>query len=129
MPEESMSEKIGNFVAALVMVVALLLGIIGYAGKKSPEEPIRIAYDNKGGLVVFDHREHAKGISCDTCHHYYEGEGRPHGCRSCHNENDIPIMDAFHRINEDYEGMGYTSCVTCHEESGKNPKNCRGCHK
>ncbi len=130
-----MSSKQENILALIIFAAALLAGALGYGvtGYSEPEEaPIRILYESKGGLVVFDHRAHSdlEGVDCVTCHHYYEGDGRPENCVTCHEENEIPRMEAYHEKGEDYEDDDtYSSCMSCHTAKEKDSKNCKGCHK
>ena len=57
-------------------------------------------------------------------------EEEKENCRECHEGNDIPIMHAYHEKGEDYvDDDDYQSCMSCHKAKGRNPKNCRGCHK
>ncbi|MGW8323885.1 MAG: cytochrome c3 family protein, partial [Thermodesulfobacteriota bacterium] len=75
------------------------------------------------------HSDWVKG-NCSTCHHYDRDEEEKENCRECHESNDIPIMHAYHEKGEDsLDDDTYQSCMSCHEERGKDPKNCRGCHK
>ena len=130
-----MGKNRSNQVALLLLVASLIAGVAAfyYNGSKAPpEQPIRVAYDSKGGLVIFDHAAHIARMdgNCTTCHHYDGDEEEKQDCRSCHEENDIPIMDAYHQKGEDFlDDDTYQSCMSCHEEHGQDPKNCHGCHK
>ncbi len=119
-----------NQVALLLLVASLITGVVAFYyndAKAPPEEPVRVVYDSKGGLVVFDHAAHVARMEddCTACHH----TGDEESCRTCHEENDIPVMDAYHEKGEDYQDDdSYQSCMSCHKAEGMNPKNCRGCH-
>ena len=119
-----------------LLVIVLLLGVgagTTYYRERQPlpEEPIRVAYESKGGLVVFDHAAHTgREDDCTVCHHYDGDEEEKENCRTCHEENEIPVMHAYHQKGEDFlEDDDYQSCMSCHEAHGRDPKNCRGCHK
>lgn len=124
-----------NQVALLLLVVSLIVGVVAFyhhEAKAPPEEPIRVVYESKGGLVVFDHAEHTARMDddCMACHHYDGDDDEKENCVDCHADNDIPIMHAYHEKGEDFlDDDTYQSCMSCHEENGQDPKNCRGCHK
>lgn len=130
-----MQETRSNRIALLLLVTSLVTGVVAfhyYDAKAPPKEPVRVVYENKGGLVVFDHAAHIARMEgeCTVCHHYDGDEEEKENCRDCHEENDIPIMQAYHQKGEDYlNDDSYSSCMSCHEEKGMSPKNCRGCHK
>ncbi len=130
-----MGKTLSNRIAVLLLVASLAVGVASfcyYDAKPPPEEPVRVVYNSKGGLVVFDHAAHMARMEddCTVCHHYDGDEEEKENCRTCHQENDIPIMQAYHQKGEDFQDDDtYQSCMSCHEEKGRNPKNCRGCHK
>jgi len=130
-----MGKTLSNRIAALLLVTSLAVGVAAfcyYDAKPPPEEPVRVVYKSKGGLVNFDHAAHMarKEDDCTACHHYDGDEDEKENCRTCHLDNDIPIMHAYHQKGEDFlDDDTYKSCMSCHEEKGRDPKNCHGCHK
>ena len=130
-----MGKTRSNQIALLLLLTSLLVGVVAFYYHDTmapPEEPVRVIYESKGGLVVFDHAAHIARMKndCTACHHYDGDEEDKENCRDCHIENDIPVMDAYHEKGEDFlDDDTYQSCMSCHEERGKDPKNCRGCHK
>jgi len=130
-----MGKTRSNQIALLLLLTCLIVGVVAFYyqdAKAPPEEPIRVVYESKGGLVVFDHAAHIARMEndCTACHHYDGDEEDKENCRDCHIDNDIPVMDAYHEKGEDFrEDDTYQSCMSCHQERGKDPKNCRGCHK
>ena len=130
-----MRETRSNRIAFLLLLTSLIVGVVAFCyhdAKDPPEEPVRVVYESKGGLVVFDHAAHTERMEgdCVACHHYDGDDDEKENCRDCHLDNDIPIMHAYHEKGEDFlDDDTYYSCMSCHEEGGKDPKNCRGCHK
>jgi len=122
-------------IAVVLLIVSLVAGVLAFYARDArtpPEDPVRVFYPSKGGAVVFDHKAHVarEDGTCTVCHHYDGDEEEKQDCRTCHEENDIPIMDAYHQKGEDYaDDDSYQSCMSCHEAKGRDPKNCRGCHK
>ena len=130
-----MGQNSSNRIAFVVLLVCLVMGVVAFNlrdAQAPPEDPVRVFYDSKGGYVVFDHAAHAQWEDggCIVCHHYDGDDDEKENCRDCHEENDIPIIDAYHQKGEDYlEEEDFQSCMSCHEAKGRDPKNCRGCHK
>ena len=133
-----MGSNPSNRLAYVILVISVVIGVVAIylRDARAPETgeggPVRVFYDSKGGAVVFDHAKHTarEGGECIVCHHY-DGEDEEKGnCRECHEESDIPVIDSYHEKGEDYlEEEDYQSCMSCHEAKGRDPKNCRGCHK
>jgi hypothetical protein len=122
--------------AVVLLLVSLAVGVLAFyirdAQAPPPENPVRVFYESKGGPVIFDHAAHVlrEEQDCTVCHHSDGEEEEKQNCRSCHEENDIPVMQAYHEKGEDYqEDDGYQSCMSCHKAKDRDPKNCRGCHK
>jgi len=121
-----MESKKGQKIAYCLAAILFVVGVVCYAAfaKKAPEKPIRIMFNNTGGNVLLDHKEHFSesgyGIECGDCHHDIEDEGdTPEACGECHNPDseDAPSKsDAFHK-----------QCKSCHEEGG-GPVKCQECH-
>lgn len=130
-----MGKTRSNQIALLLLVVSLVVGVVAFYyqdAKAPPEEPVRVVYESKGGLVIFDHAAHTSRMEndCWACHHSDGDEEEKENCRDCHAFNDIPILHAYHQKGEDYvDDDTYQSCMSCHEEKGKDPTNCKGCHK
>jgi hypothetical protein len=123
------SRKELNWVYA-VTVILLVLAVGSYAAfpDRSPKLPLRIAFQNVAGKVVFDHARHrleaGYGLACGECHHTlapdeYDQAG---SCTECHavEEGDDQMLkrsDALHQ-----------QCIGCHREYGGGPVDCVQCH-
>ena len=123
------SRKELNWVYA-VTVILLGLAVGSYAAfpDRSPKQPLRIAFQNVAGKVVFDHARHrleaGYGLACGECHHTlapdeYDQAG---SCTECHavEEGDDQMLkrsDALHQ-----------QCIGCHREYGGGPVDCVQCH-
>ncbi len=124
-----------NRAVYFLLLAALLVGAAAFYSRDAqapPQEPVRVLYESKGGLVIFDHAAHSTRLDgdCTVCHHEDGDEEEKESCRACHEENEIPLMETYHQKGEDFlDDDTYQSCVSCHEEGGRDPKNCRGCHK
>ncbi len=120
-----MNFKREDWVAFVIMVICLAIGIIGYAAfsLKKPELPIRIMFTTTAGNVLFDHKIHSKEYAdCTDCHHDISDETeRPTACGECHlskeSEEAPKRAVAFHK-----------QCIGCHEDQGAGPTECSGCH-
>ena len=113
-----------------VTVILLVLAVVSYAAfpDRSPKQPLRIAFQNVAGKVVFDHARHrleaGYGLACGECHHTlapdeYDQAG---SCTECHavEEGDDQMLkrsDALHQ-----------QCIGCHREYGGGPVDCAQCH-
>ena len=109
---------------------------------------------NKNGkrkkTVRFTHAAHmnyAAGITCQTCHHFQEGDDQPEKCSECHDVRGIAdearqMTRAFHSNKRPFpqEGEDEVSCMGCHKAQnallaeGKRsgnaaPTKCIVCHK
>jgi len=122
-------------VAFVLLIVSLLVGVAALYARESrepPPDPVRVFYDSKGGPVVFDHAAHTRREQggCTVCHHYDGDDEEKQRCSSCHEDSGIPIMHAYHEKGADYaDDDDYQSCMSCHQAKGRDPQNCRGCHK
>jgi len=95
---------------------------------KPPKRPLRVAFQNVAGKVMFDHGRHlaeaGHGLACGECHHTlapdeYDQAG---ACTECHSveEGDDQMLkrsDALHK-----------QCIDCHREYGAGPVDCAQCH-
>ena len=113
-----------------VTVCLLLLAVVSYAAfpVKPPKRPLRVAFENVAGQVMFDHGRHLAqagyGLACGECHHTlaadeYEQAG---SCTECHRveegDDQMPKRsDALHQ-----------QCIGCHREYGAGPVECAQCH-
>lgn len=112
-----------------ILLVAIILGGVAmFAYSQGQSAPFtRVLLENKGGVVVFEHKEHAEayGLDCETCHHMdADPQAGVEPCGTCHNdtraeeEGGLNRKDAFHGL-----------CITCHEEmSGPVLDTCNACH-
>ncbi len=130
-----MGKNPSNRIALALLIISLAVGVVAFYirdAQAPPTEPVRVFYDSKGGPVVFDHAAHTdrEEGSCLICHHEDGEDEEKENCRDCHDGNDIPIIHAYHEKGEDFlEEEDYQSCMSCHEAKGRDPKNCKGCHK
>ncbi len=105
-----------------MMIFFLVTGIICYASfiPPSPDEPVRMMFQNKAGKVLFTHSVHTSDYTddCVDCHH---NDDDTYNCSECHEDTgdeDLPARaDAFH-----------DQCKGCHEEYGAGPVECNSCH-
>jgi len=113
-----------------VTVCLLALAVVSYAAfpVKPPKRPLRVAFQNVAGKVMFDHGRHlaeaGHGLACGECHHTlapdkYDQAG---ACTECHSveEGDDQMLkrsDALHK-----------QCIDCHREYGAGPVDCAQCH-
>lgn len=121
----------------VVLGILVLIAVIGYAyPQERPAEPTRILFDNAGGKVIFDHKQHAEayGIECKTCHHESVASTDPMECGACHG---VAITDTY-RASHKTQGSD-ESCITCHhvefvkkdwghEEHKDYADDCTACH-
>ncbi len=109
--------------ALLLMIIMLITGIVCYASfsPPSPDEPVRLMFQNKGGKVLFTHEGHVMdyGYDCLDCHHNIDYD-ETYNCSDCHESTGDEYMpsrmDAFH-----------IQCIDCHD-SGGGPIECSECH-
>lgn len=113
-----------------VTIGLLVVAVASYAAfpPKPPERPVRIAFHNVAGKVIFDHHRHwvesGYGLSCGECHHTLSPEeyAQAGSCTECHEleEGDEAMpkrSDAIHQ-----------QCIGCHREYGAGPMECAQCH-
>ncbi len=91
-----MGENLLNRIAFGLLVVTLIFGVAAFYYRDTqapPDEPIRIFYESKGGPVIFDHAAHsARQEDCWACHHMDGDEAEKDNCKTCHEENEIPLI-------------------------------------
>jgi hypothetical protein len=113
----------------VVVIAFVIIAIIGYSFEKK-KEPMRVAFDTKGGGVIFDHKLHValKDTKCEECHHNYEaGSDDPFAkemnCRECHYYNK-EYADICEDANIHKRCIG-KNCIDCH---ARGSVNCEFCH-
>ena len=119
-----MTSKKDLKIALLLAGILLITGIICYAAfpPPSPEEPVRLMFQNAAGKVLFTHGAHIAdyGLDCLDCHHNIEDD-EVYNCGECHGATGDEYMpsrtDAFH-----------SQCIGCHEDAGAGPVECNSCH-
>ncbi|MDY0221190.1 MAG: cytochrome c3 family protein [Desulfobacterium sp.] len=119
-----MTSKRNLKIALLLAGILLITGIICYAAfpPPSPEEPVRLMFQNAAGKVLFTHEAHLAdyGLDCLDCHHNIEDD-EIYNCGECHGKTGDEYMpsrtDAFH-----------SQCIGCHEDAGAGPVECNSCH-
>ncbi len=145
MDPEKRLNLIKNVTAALLLVAFLC-----YASPpEKPECPPKVAMENDGGMVVFNHYQHFDssgfGVDCFDCHHHFpEDETEIRSCGECHTK-DIPetppevCLDCHDDLDE-IEGEEYPNrkdafhdqCTKCHKDYDLGPlfieEDCLKCH-
>ena len=144
-----------NKAIAVVTVLLTLAAIAGYVIPANTRDvPVKVLLDNKGGYVVFDHKQHIEeyDLNCISCHHTEEGDNEPLPCGTCHvkefNEEFVDThMDDFsdpstcvkcHHTeftdlnfdHDEHEEYADQDCQACHhsEDIEPEPTNCSDCH-
>ncbi|MBF0201044.1 MAG: cytochrome c3 family protein [Desulfamplus sp.] len=111
-------------IASLLAIVLFITGFTCYAAfpPPSPDEPVRLMFQNAAGKVLFTHTVHSYDydISCLDCHHNIEDDDI-YNCSECHEaEGDDYVpgrTDALHQ-----------QCIGCHQDMGAGPVDCNSCH-
>lgn len=124
----NLSENKKRIYLGVVIILFVIIAILGYAFEKK-KEPIRVAFDTKGGGIIFDHRMHAslKNTQCSECHHNYE-EGKNNSsfidmnCRECHYNKELMDTCKDAAIHKRCIGK---NCLSCHLEG---TVQCNFCH-
>ncbi|WP_176724182.1 acidic tetraheme cytochrome c3 TmcA [Desulfoplanes formicivorans] len=124
---------LGWIPAAMMVLMLAVLALPGMAMAQEDMTMIRSDafehHQRPAVRFVHDmHNEMAEIDDCSVCHHVYEdgkllegetSEDEP--CSSCHpaqpESGELGLMRAFHK-----------RCITCHDETGKGPLTCGGCH-
>lgn len=125
----NLAEKRKKLFLYVVIAAFVIIAIIGYSLEKK-KEPIRVAFDTKGGGVIFNHKYHAtlKDTKCEECHHNYEeGSDDPFAkemrCRECHYHNK-EYAEICEETNIHKRCIG-KNCIDCHVQGSV---NCEFCH-
>lgn len=99
-----------------IVLLTTVLAVVALAGYLLPEDgkavPTRIAMQNTGGPVVFEHSKHIEDVpSCMTCHHdMSHGAAEPMACNDCHG---IAVVDAAF-VADHQKSFARESCAVCH---------------
>ncbi|UCH95765.1 MAG: hypothetical protein JSV88_02670 [Candidatus Aminicenantes bacterium] len=105
----------------VLVAVFVVIAILGYAFEPK-EEPKRVAFDTKGGGVIFDHQVHVslENVLCKECHHNFDDaeDNYSANCRGCHSREQCDD-EAIHK-----KCIG-RNCTGCHLEGSV---NCNFCH-
>ena len=118
----------------MVTFVFVVVAILGYA-LEPKKEPLRVAFDTKGGGVIFDHQMHATldNTKCQGCHHNAdEGENdfAAMNCRGCHyseeykeacEENPIHKRCIAKNCDSCHVKDSVTTCKFCHNSENFEP--------
>lgn len=142
-----------------IVLLTTVLALVALAGYLLPEEgeaiPARIAMENTGGPVVFEHSKHMEDVpSCLSCHHdMSHGAAQPVACDSCHGISmDAAFVKAHqksfdektcavcHHYQPGKQDWGHDKhsmdfgleCASCHHEDTSiepEPANCADCHE
>jgi hypothetical protein len=122
---KKLTKKREIFFGAAILVL-LILALWGFVFDRQ-EQPLRVAFDTKGGGVIFDHQYHVtlKGMTCQECHHNYEsGDKNSAGmnCRECHYRKDLLEICDDAAIHKRCIGK---NCLECHV---RDSVSCDFCH-
>jgi|GEM_PF-1053166 len=125
-----LSEDRKKIFLSVVVIVLVIIAFLGYTFDKE-KEPLRVAFDTKGGGVIFDHQKHTslKDIQCSECHHNYEKGKRTSSsstmrCRDCHYNKSSEFKEICKDENIHKRCIG-KNCASCHIE---NSVDCDFCH-
>ncbi len=115
-----------EIVFGTVILILVILALWGFVFEKQ-REPLRVAFDTKGGGVVFDHLYHTslKDMTCQECHHNYKSgdqDSDQMNCRDCHYRKDHIGMCEDEAIHKKCIGK---NCLDCHIQGSV---GCEFCH-
>lgn len=115
-----------EIVFGAVILILVILALWGFVFEKQ-REPLRVAFDTKGGGVVFDHLYHTslKDMTCQECHHNYKSgdqDSDQMNCRDCHYRKDHIGMCEDEAIHKKCIGK---NCLDCHVQGSV---GCEFCH-
>lgn len=127
------------FPIAILTGVLLLTAAMGYLIPASSEgPPVRILLENKGGKVIYAHKEHI-GIQdndCASCHHTTSNDETPPACSQCHVKQFDETFVATHQAT-----LPESQCSACHHQKANiekfshddhteeySPDYCQACH-
>ena len=110
----------------IFVLVLVVIAILGYSIDRK-KEPIRVAFETKGGGVIFDHKLHVslKDTNCEECHHNYEPDSKDPSemnCRKCHYNSEFAEACEDEAVHKRCIGK---NCVDCHV---KDSAGCDFCH-
>lgn len=99
----------------LILTLALMLSF-GVAIAQDDTYKFQKEYENKKGVVTFNHEFHSNSIKTD--------------CDSCHEIRDTFFTEEIPEMNKD---IGHKFCKECHKSENDNngfeaPTKCSGCH-
>jgi hypothetical protein len=109
-----------------LIVILIIIVIWGFAFEKK-KEPIRVAFNTKGGAVIFSHQYHTslKNSQCQDCHHNYDPDDKEPvemNCRNCHYEKELLEICEDENIHKRCIGK---NCTDCHVNGSV---DCTFCH-
>lgn len=113
----------------------LILPVLANATETIPDDKQVITFENKKGVVTFNHGLHAtvRGIECQSCHHTHE-PGQPiKRCEDCHKKKKSKV-EGFSVLAPKTSKAYHNKCKGCHkytlEELQKpaGPTKCKLCH-
>ena len=92
------------------------------------ESPVIKAKEDHYGPVRFMHAKHAAHTKdCAVCHHYRptdKNASETTRCSACHQES----FSEKHPERVGLKAAYHLACIDCHEQQGKGPVDCLGCH-
>lgn len=124
---------------AILTGVLLFTALVGYlipANSEGP--PVRILLENKGGKVIFAHKEHIaiQDKDCASCHHTSRNGQTPPACSQCHVKTFDEVFKTTHQ-----KQLPKDQCVSCHHPAATiekfshdahaeeyAPDDCESCH-
>jgi len=116
-------------------LILLLVPVMAAAAPAIPDDKAVITFENKKGVVTFNHALHAtvRVLQCESCHHTHK-EGEPiKACSECHKKTDTQI-EGFTVLAPKNSKAYHTRCKGCHEytleelHQPAGPTKCKLCH-
>lgn len=110
----------------VVVVLAAVVGVVGYLMEKEPSRGERYYWQNPGGAVMFEHQAHFEmSEACENCHHDIIQANVTRDCSECHGDDFSP-SDFDH---QELMAIQEHECGYCHLRDESLPvQSCRDCH-
>ena len=129
-------KRIAKYTMAAALGAGLCFTTLGFAdGDKGPATITLVTTIDKAKKqkpAFFPHAEHQQRLTCGTCHHSKDAEGKRvdyvegqkiEKCESCHNKTaGMP-----RKINT-FKNAAHETCRKCHKSTHKKLAKCSVCH-
>jgi len=121
----------GLVLLAIMLTIPLLAGAV----ETIPDDKAVITYQNKKGVVTFNHLLHGtvRGIECESCHHTHEAGEPIKPCAECHKKKAAKVA-GFSVIAPKKSKAYHNKCKGCHKytleelHEPAGPTKCKLCH-